>query len=104
MEELVPAATAAVRQSKNIDEIIKSVKDKTNLDIEIIPEQDEAGFYAATHTLNINNGITVDIGGGSTEITYFEDKKLKEAISFPFGVVTLEKMFFADKDHNDKMR
>ncbi|PTJ94245.1 exopolyphosphatase, partial [Mammaliicoccus sciuri] len=64
VEELVPAATAAVRQSKNIDEIIKSVKDKTNLDIEIIPEQDEAfyGFYAATHTLNINNGITVDIG------------------------------------------
>lgn len=104
VEELVPAATAAVRQSKNIDEIIKSVKDKTNLDIEIIPEQDEAfyGFYAATHTLNINNGITVDIGGGSTEITYFEDKKLKEAISFPFGVVTLEKMFFSDKDHNDK--
>ncbi|MEB7807335.1 exopolyphosphatase [Mammaliicoccus fleurettii] len=104
VEELVPAATAAVRQSKNVDQIIESVKSKTNLDIEIIPEQDEAfyGFYAATHTLNIENGITVDIGGGSTEVTYFENKKLKEAISFPFGVVTLEKMFFVDKDHNDK--
>lgn len=104
VEELVPAATAAVRQSKNVDQIIEKVKTKTNLDIEIIPEQDEAfyGFYAATHTLNIENGITVDIGGGSTEVTYFENKKLKEAISFPFGVVTLEKMFFVDKDHNDK--
>lgn len=104
VEELVPAATAAIRQSKNVDEIIETVKSKTNLDIEIIPEQDEAfyGFYAATHTLNIEDGITVDIGGGSTEITYFENKKLKNSVSFPFGVVTLEKMFFEDKEHNDK--
>nr|WP_263312879.1 exopolyphosphatase [Mammaliicoccus sp. Marseille-Q6498] len=104
VEELVPAATAAVRQSKNLDQIIEKVKSKTNLDIEVIPEEDEAfyGFYAATHTLNIENGMTVDIGGGSTEVTYFEKKKLKEAISFPFGVVTLQKLFFDGKDHNDK--
>lgn len=104
LDELVPAATAAVRQSKNLNEIKEKVKTKTGLDIEVIPDEDEAfyGFFAATHTLNIQNGITVDIGGGSTEITHFENKKLMNAVSFPFGVVTLQKMFFEGKNHNDK--
>lgn len=104
VDKLVPAATAAIRQSTNLKQIVKEVKDKANLEIQIIPEDDEAfyGFYAATHTLNIVNGMTVDIGGGSTEVTYFEDKTLQESVSFPFGVVTLEKMFFENKDHNDK--
>ena len=45
-------------------------------------------YYAITHTTDIENGISVDIGGGSTEVTLFKDKQLKEAHSFPFGVVS----------------
>lgn len=102
--ELHPIATAAIRQSKNNDEIAKAVKKEVGLDIQIIPEKDEAyyGFYAITHTTEIENGVSVDIGGGSTEVTLFKDKELFESHSFPFGVVTLKRKFFEDKDHNDK--
>ena len=64
---------------------------------------DEAfyGYYAITHTTDIENGISVDIGGGSTEVTLFKDKQLNEAHSFPFGVVSLKRQFFGDKAHND---
>ncbi|UEX90840.1 exopolyphosphatase [Staphylococcus ratti] len=104
VENLFPIATAAIRQSTNQKEIIKHVKKKVGIDIIIIPEEDEAfyGSYAVTHTTGIDNGITVDIGGGSTEVTYFEKRKIKQATSFPFGVVTLSRMFFEDKAHNDK--
>ena len=104
VQELHPIATAAIRQSKNSNDIIKQIKKELNIEIQIVPEEDEAfyGYYAISHTTDIENGISVDIGGGSTEVTLFKDKKLKEAHSFPFGVVTLKRQFFGDKDHNDK--
>ncbi|BBK27351.1 MULTISPECIES: exopolyphosphatase [Staphylococcus] len=103
-DELHPIATAAIRQSTNRDDIIKHIKQQLNITMRIIPEESEAfyGYYAITHTTNISDGISVDIGGGSTEVTLFKDKQLKAAHSFPFGVVTLTKKFFSDKPHNDK--
>ncbi|MCS4487142.1 exopolyphosphatase [Staphylococcus americanisciuri] len=101
---LYPIATAAIRQSQNQQTIVRRVKKEVGIDIILIPEEDEAfyGAYAVTHTTDIQNGITVDIGGGSTELTYFKNKKIKQAVSFPFGVVTLTRMFFDGKQHNDK--
>ncbi|WP_414048632.1 exopolyphosphatase [Macrococcus animalis] len=101
---LYPVATAAVRQAVNIEEIILKVKDSTDIDMRIISEKEEAffGFYAVINTLDYEDGVTVDIGGGSTEVTFFEDKELKFSHSFPFGVVTLQNMFFEGKPHNDK--
>lgn len=104
VDELHPIATAAIRQSNNQKDIIKKVKKDTGVEIKIVPEEDEAfyGYYAITHTTDIEDGVSVDIGGGSTEVTLFKDKQLKEAHSFPFGVVSLKCQFFGDKDHNDK--
>lgn len=103
-DELHPIATAAIRQSTNRDDIIKHIQQKLDITMRIIPEESEAfyGYYAITHTTDISDGISVDIGGGSTEVTLFKDKQLKAAHSFPFGVVTLTKKFFNDKPHNDK--
>lgn len=103
-DELHPIATAAIRQSTNRDDIIKHIEQQLNITMRIIPEESEAfyGYYAITHTTNISDGISVDIGGGSTEVTLFKDKQLKAAHSFPFGVVTLTKKFFSAKPHNDK--
>ena len=58
---------------------------KLILILKIVPEEDEAyyGYYAITHTTEIENGVSVDIGGGSTEVTLFKDKELFESHSFP---------------------
>lgn len=103
VDTLMPVATAAIRQSKNQQEIIDHIKEETGIKITLLAEEQEAyyGNYAVLHSINAENGITIDIGGGSTELTYFEDKKLVHSISFPFGVVTLKEMFFEGKDHNN---
>lgn len=104
VDALYPVATAAVRQATNIDDVIIQVKEETGIEMRIISEEEEAyfGFYAVINTLDYEDGVTVDIGGGSTEVTYFEDKEIKFSHSFPFGVVTLQNMFFDGKAHNDK--
>lgn len=104
IEEIYPVATAAIRQSENRNDIIQRVKDELDLDVKIISGDQEAtfGYEAAVHTISYYDAVTIDIGGGSTELTFYEDKNLIYKKSLPFGVVTLKSMFFNDKEHNDK--
>lgn len=65
-------------------------------------EEASYGYLAVVNSTNIENGFTVDIGGGSTEITLFEGRKLKEYYSFPFGAITLYQDFFKEKDQMEE--
>jgi exopolyphosphatase/guanosine-5'-triphosphate,3'-diphosphate pyrophosphatase len=88
-------ATATIRKAKNQQEIIDRVYKATNWELVILSEEDEAyyGYLAVVHTTNIDHGITIDIGGGSIEVTSFEDRKLIHSHSFPFGALTLKEFF-----------
>lgn len=103
IKQLIPIATAAIRQSDNAIRILQRVKEETGVDLELLSEKKEAyyGNYAVRHTLPIQDGISIDIGGGSTELTLFKDKQVRASHSFPFGTVSLKQHFFQDKDHND---
>lgn len=104
VSKFYPIATAAIRQAKNNAEIIERVKIETDIELIILSEKEEAtyGQYAITHSTKVETGITIDIGGGSTELTYFKNKESVHFISLPFGAVTLKNMFFNDKPHNDE--
>ena len=104
IETMLPVATAAIRRSKNAEAILKTVKQKTGIELRILKEEEEAfyGNYAVRHTMDIKDGVTIDIGGGSTELTLFKNKEVVHSHSFPFGVVSLKRQFFDGKDHNDK--
>ena len=99
-------ATATIRQSQNQEEILSAVKEQTGFDIEIYSEKDEAfcGYYAVIHSTPIETGITIDMGGGSTEITYFENRQLKHYHSFPFGSVSLKNQFMQQDRLTDQDR
>src|SRR5699024_2040382 len=104
VSDIYPVATAAIRQSVNVDGILERVQSEVGMKLKVITGKEEAyyGYHAVAHTISNTDAVTIDIGGGSTELTYFEDKKLIHSISLPFGVVTLKSMFFEDSDHNDK--
>ncbi len=104
VDDIYPIATAAIRQSVNIEEILERVESAVGMKLKVITGEEEAyyGYHAVIHTISNTDAVTIDIGGGSTELTYFEDKKLIHSTSLPFGVVTLKSMFFEDRNHNDK--
>ncbi|QDP40975.1 exopolyphosphatase [Radiobacillus deserti] len=95
LTDLVCVATATIRQAKNQSDIINKVKERTGLPIRVLSEKEEAfyGYLAVVNATSIDEGITVDIGGGSTEVTYFKNRQLMEAHSFPFGALTLRSFF-----------
>lgn len=93
--DIKAAATAAIRQATNNAEIVARMKEQTGIDIDILSEEEEAyfGFVAVANSMDISSAVTIDIGGGSTEITLFKKKKLQKTYSFPFGTVSLKEMF-----------
>ncbi|WP_102349045.1 Ppx/GppA family phosphatase [Bacillus sp. Marseille-P3661] len=93
--EIKCVATATIRQAKNHQFIIEKVKEETDFLIEILSEYEEAflGYLAVVYSTPFENGITIDIGGGSTEITLFKERKLLYYHSFPFGALSLKKQF-----------
>lgn len=99
-------ATAAVRQATNNEEIIQRMKKRTGIEIEILSGEEEAyfGFLAVVYSMDTPSAITIDIGGGSTEITLFENKKLLKTHSFPFGTVSLKQKFVKGAVMNEQER
>lgn len=93
--DIKAAATAAVRQATNNEMIIARMKQETGISIDILSEKEEAyyGFVAVAHSMDTPSAVTVDIGGGSTEITLFKNKKLLKSFSFPFGTVSLKQNY-----------
>ncbi|MCM3196588.1 Ppx/GppA family phosphatase [Priestia megaterium] len=84
-------ATATIRQAKNREDVIHIVQEKTGFTLTLLNEYEEAfyGYTAVIHSTDIKEGITVDMGGGSTEITYFQNRELVEYCSLPFGSLSL---------------
>lgn len=88
-------ATAAVRNAGNSAEIAKTITAQIGMPIEILSGEQEAryGYLGVRNTLDIAEGIIVDIGGGSTEIALFHNKEIVKSVSFPFGSVNTSKRF-----------
>lgn len=89
-------ATSALRDAPNGLAFTQWIKDELNLDIQIIDGQQEAlyGAIAAKNLLPIEEGITIDIGGGSSDISLLKNSKVIETYSLNLGTVRLKELFF----------
>ena len=88
-------ATSAMRDAVNSPEIIKKVKAETGIEIQIISGKEEASFiyenHIAENLTDEESYLYVDVGGGSTELTFFSDNKLIFKESFNIGTIRLLK-------------
>ena len=77
---------------------LKEVKEKTNIEIDLISGEDEAylGYLGAMDLFNLEKGVTIDIGGGSTEITVYDGGKIKSEKSLDEGSLSLYSKFVKD--------
>ncbi|OCT11696.1 hypothetical protein A8709_27875 [Paenibacillus pectinilyticus] len=82
-------ATAAVRNAANTVEIVRFLQEQTGLQIEVLSGYEEArfGYLGVINSMDIRDGMIIDIGGGSTEVTLLKDRQLLQSFSFPFGAV-----------------
>ena len=95
---VVAVATAAVRKAKNRDEFLRLVKDSTGIDIQVIDGTQEAALdcLAVSRSLECEQCVICDIGGGSTELIGVSGGVQADAVSIPFGSRGICEMFFSN--------
>lgn len=95
VDKIIAVATAAIRNASNGKELIELIAAETGINLHIISGAAEAyiSFLGVVNTLEVKDGIIFDLGGGSTELILFHDRKIQERVSIPFGAVNTTHMF-----------
>lgn len=88
---IAAVATAALRCAANKELFLERVKEKANIQFEIISGEQEAyySYLAVKETVGITDGVIYDTGGGSTEIVLVKNGEVKHSISLPLGAVMM---------------
>ncbi len=87
-------ATSAMREARNGQSVIEHIAKECGIQIEIISGKEEAQtiFEAGDMAGLMNSDQTylyVDVGGGSTEVTLYADRRPVLSESFPIGTVRM---------------
>jgi exopolyphosphatase / guanosine-5'-triphosphate,3'-diphosphate pyrophosphatase len=95
VDYLKAAATSAMRDALNAPSIIDRVRMETGIEIEVISGGQEASLIYENHIAeNLDEShsyLYIDVGGGSTELTFFAESKLIFKESFNIGTIRLLK-------------
>ena len=94
-DKTIAVATAAIRNASNGGELVAKVAELTGIQLHIISGNTEAyiSYLGVINTLDVKNGIIFDLGGGSTELILFKNRKILESVSLPLGAVNTTGMF-----------
>ncbi len=86
-------ATAAMREAENGPEIVGRVERETGVKIDIVSGEEEASIVYSNHIAESldpdKSYLYIDVGGGSTELTLFAEKKVCASYSFNIGTIRL---------------
>jgi len=99
-KKVLAVATSALRDAPNKKVFLSKVRKGLKLGIKVIDGEKEA-YFGAVAALNllpkIEDAVTVDIGGGSTELALIKNGKIVGNISLDIGTVRLKELFFDKK-------
>ncbi len=84
-------ATASLRNIQNQQQVLNEIYEGTGFEVTVISGEDEGicGFIGSAYNINVDSGFLIDIGGGSTEFVFYQDKKICKTYSLPIGSLSL---------------
>ena len=99
VHKTICVATSALRDAPNGKIFVKWIEKELGISIKIIDGKKEAtyGAIAANNLLPVQGGITIDIGGGSSDMALIKNGNIVDTYSLNLGTVRLKELFF-DKE------
>ena len=98
--EIASVGTAGLRLASNSGAFVDAVRARCGVEVEVIAGEEEArlAFLAATSGLNLVAGslLVFDTGGGSTQLTFGEGRRVDERFSLNVGAVRLTERYGLD--------
>jgi exopolyphosphatase/guanosine-5'-triphosphate,3'-diphosphate pyrophosphatase len=90
-EVIKVVATAAIREAKNRDKVVKTLEKECGLSVEVLSEEDEGRFAFLGATKSLGHPVdgrvaVVDVGGGSSEVIFGNvEEGVEEVRSWKIG-------------------
>lgn len=84
-------STAALRNLKNAESLIRIIQETCGIAIDLLSGEEEGAlsFYGASLQLQQQEGLLIDVGGGSSELVYFKDHLIQQVFSIPVGSLSM---------------
>ncbi len=105
VQHLKACATSAMRDATNAADIIRKVKLETGISIDVISGDAEANLVYENHVAeNMDKDhsyLYIDVGGGSTELSFFSNGILIYKKSFNIGTIRLLKNLVKDSQWDE---
>ena len=100
VEQIVTAATSAVREAPNGREFLQSIQDGLGIDVDLVSGPEEARLIYLGVLSGMSFGdrphLVLDIGGGSTELILADGRDARALTSTRVGAVRLQRDFVKD--------
>jgi exopolyphosphatase/guanosine-5'-triphosphate,3'-diphosphate pyrophosphatase len=106
IDEVTAVATSAIRSARNGAELLERVRDEAGLEARVIDEEEEAryGYLAIANSTTLEEGIGIDIGGGSVQAMRVEGRRMVASDSWRLGAVHVSEAFLPDHESGGKTR
>jgi exopolyphosphatase/guanosine-5'-triphosphate,3'-diphosphate pyrophosphatase len=97
VSDVRPVATSAIRDASNRDEFLRAACERTGLEVRVLTPEEEAwyGYVAAVNSTTLADGVVLDLGGGSMQLTHVRDRRAEDMRSWPLGAVRMTERFLA---------
>src|SRR5918996_2141125 len=93
IDDIRAVATSAIRDAANRDDFLRHAA----LDVQVLSTAEEAyyGYLAAVNSTTLADGVSLDLGGGSMQLTRVEGRRAAASRSWPLGAVRMTERFLA---------
>jgi exopolyphosphatase/guanosine-5'-triphosphate,3'-diphosphate pyrophosphatase len=95
VEDVQPVATSAIRDAANQEAFLKAARERSGLDVRVLTREEEAryGYLAAVNSTTLADGVALDLGGGSLQLTRVDSRLAADFRSWPLGAVRMTERF-----------
>jgi exopolyphosphatase/guanosine-5'-triphosphate,3'-diphosphate pyrophosphatase len=97
-DRTVALATYSMRGYPRAKELMRRIKKEIGIEALLVDGRREAelGFFGAVYGLDVEDGMHIDMGGGSVELGQFRQRSLVQSWSLPLGALLLNDQFLSD--------
>jgi exopolyphosphatase/guanosine-5'-triphosphate,3'-diphosphate pyrophosphatase len=95
VEDVKPVATSAIREAANRDDFLAQARGRSGLEVRVLSREEEAryGYLAAVNSTTLADGVALDLGGGSMQLTRVEGRLPTAMRSWKLGAVYMTERF-----------
>jgi len=96
-EDTIAVATSAIRDAANGPAFIERAEREVGASIRVLSTAEEAryGMLAGVNSTTLNDGWTLDLGGGSMQLCKVEGRRSKRCGSWPLGAVRMTEHYLS---------